>query len=788
MDIKNCIFIVLMLFFCVKAPSKSYNKELGGITSTYDGVDVNIKFFTDDIVHISKNPCGNFKKKNSLTVVICPSEVNVSVKDLNSHLVELSSSKLVVKYDTSTGRVSFFDINGKELLTEKDYGTQFTPRSDGKVKSYWVRQAFMLEANEPIYGLGQQQTGKMNQRGQRLELMQRNKSICIPFFQSIKGYGVYWDNYSPTIFEDNLQETSFSSEVGDCSDYYFLYGGTCEGVVKKIRQLTGEVPMMPLWSAGYMQCKAAYESSAELLDVVHRYRNMHIPFDVIIQDWHYWGDNNNWNSMSFDTPQYKDAQAMIDEVHKNNAKFMISIWPSFGPNTKQYKEFKANDMLYHGIVTWPNDGAEIYDAFNPRARDIYWKYAKHLYDMGTDAWWTDATEPEQYREKETDFEVPTYLGTFRRMRNAYPLMTNKGLYEHLRKAGSPRTFIMTRSGFLGLQHYGAAVWSGDVWGCWDHFKKQIPAGVNYSMTGLPYWNTDIGGWDSWLYPKGVSDPAYRELHLRWFQYGTFTPIMRSHNYGCPVEVYRFGKPGDLAYDVMLKYIKIRYRLLPYIYGLMGGVTFHSGMILRGLPMDFPQDSTTFNLEGEYLFGKSILVAPVTDSLYTARTEQGTSVDMKEAKNWTVYLPKGVDWYDIWTTEKFRGGQTIEKKVPMDVIPIYVRAGSIIPLGPDVEYAGEKKWDDLEIRVYPGNNGKFTLYEDEGVNYNYEEGAYSEITFLWNDSQRLLTISPRKGRYKNMLSRRTFHITICDSHNTRGFSKSSATKAIKYDGKRLCLKF
>lgn len=785
---KKLLLFSIFLFSTICAVAENAGEVKPALSATTQGMEISVYFFSDDIVRVVKAPQGHGNLTSSLVVLMKPGATELSKPQENGSIRSVSSKSLTVSLNTTTGKVSFYDKSGKQLLTEKDYGTQFTPRMDGKDKSYWVRQAFMLDTNEPIYGLGQQQTGKMNQRGQRLELMQRNEHICIPLFQSVKGYGVYWDNYSPTIFEDNQQETSFSSEAGNCSDYYFLYGGNMDGVVAKTRQLTGDVPMMPLWSAGYLQCRAAYESTDEVREVVHRYRKERIPLDVIIQDWHYWGENDNWNSMSFDVPQYKDAQAMIDDVHKNNVKFMISVWPSFGKNTAQYKEFDANNMLYHGVVTWPNDGAEIYDAFNPKARDIYWKYLKHLYDMGTDAWWTDATEPEQYEERESDFNVPTYLGTFRRVRNAYPLMTNMGVYQHLRQASNTRNFIMTRSGYLGMQHYGAATWSGDVSGCWEDFKKQIPAGINYTLTGLPYWNTDIGGWNPWQYPKGLKDPAYREMHVRWFQFGAFSPIMRSHNLGVPVELYQFGGPGDLAYDVQLQYIKIRYRLLPYIYSTMGDVTLHNGSIMRGLPMDFPQDTKTYDLDSEFLFGKSMLVAPVTDSLYTARTDHGTEVNLKDVKTWSVYLPEGSDWYDIWTSEKLSGGQTVNREVPMDIMPVYVKAGTILPLGPDMQYTGEKKWSDLEIRIYPGKDGKFVLYEDETDNYNYENGKYTEIPFTWNDAKRTLTIGKREGAFNGMLKNRKFHITICNKQNAHGFSPSKATKSVSYSGKQSVIKF
>lgn len=779
-----------MLLVCLAFDlcAQAYSKTASGIRAVVQEMDVEVSFYTPSIVRVLKYPSQTNPLKESLSVIKEKEPVSFHVIEQSANEVVLSTSDLNVYYNLKTGKVSFASNDGKPLLTEKDYGTQFTRRKDAKEYSYEVRQAFMLDAAEPVYGLGQQQDGLMNQRNQKLILHQKNTKICIPFFQSVKGYGVYWDNYSPTTFMDNPQELSFTSEVGACSDYYFMYGIDMDGVIARVRELTGEAPMFPLWTMGFWQCRERYKSQDELLEVVHKYRKLGIPLDGIIQDWQYWGPNSNWNSMSFDNPEFPEPQKMIDEVHRNNAHLMISVWASFGANTPQYKEMEPKGMLYD-IMTWPMDSVKPYDAFNPEAREIYWRYMKNLFDLGVDAWWTDCTEPDHFRIRESDFDLPTYLGSFRKVRNAFPLQTNKGIYEHLRAATSnKRAFLMSRSAFMGQQRYAAASWSGDVDGCWEDFKEQIPAGLNFSLCGIPYWNSDIGGFSPWRYPNGLKDPAYHELQVRWFQFGTFCPIMRSHNTGFPSEIYQFGKEGDWAYDTQVKYVHLRYRLLPYIYSMCWGITDRQESMMRALVMDFPHDPLVYDMGNEYLFGNSILVAPVTDSLYTARTATGTEVRMDTPKTWPVYLPMGTDWYDFWTMEKQPGGQTIRKEVPIDIIPLYIKAGTILPMGPPVQFASEKSWDNLEVRIYPGKDARFVLYEDESDNYNYEEGKYSTIHFIWNDASRQLTIDERTGQFPRMLKNRRFNVTVCTDKADAGNQSLTPDKIIRYSGGKMTTQF
>ncbi|WP_308762576.1 TIM-barrel domain-containing protein [uncultured Bacteroides sp.] len=784
---RRIIIYILFCIYCVGVNAQKLQKTDSGIIAETCGMVIEIDFYTPSIVRVMKYPVRTIPKKESLVVIKEKEKISWQLDSLSENELFLISNEVKVGYNRLTGKVSFFSINDLSLLNEKDYGTQFTKRHDGKECAYEVRQAFMLEPNEAIYGLGQHQKGLMNQRNQKLYLRQQNTEICIPFFQSIKGYGVYWDNYSPTTFIDNPQELSFNSEVGACSDYYFMYGQNMDGVVKDVRILTGRAPMFPLWTMGFWQCRERYKSQDELLDVVYNYRRLRIPFDGIVQDWQYWGDNDNWNSMRFDNPRFPNPKKMIDEVHRNNAHIMISVWPSFGVNTPIYKELESRGMLYD-IVTWPMENVKPYDAFNPEARNIYWKYLKYLQELGIDAFWTDATEPDHFDIKESDFDLQTYLGSFRKVRNAYSLQTNGGIYEHYRKINpNKRLFLLTRSSFLGQQRYAAASWSGDVDASWENFKKQIPAGLNFSLCGIPYWNTDIGGFSPWQYPNGLKDPAYHELHVRWFQFGTFSGIMRSHNTIFPVELYQFGKKGDWVYDVQEKFINLRYRLLPYIYSMMWNVTSAGGSFMRALPMDFPDDVNVYNLGTEFLFGKSILVSPVTDSLYTKRTANGTIVSMDAVKSVPVYLPMGEKWYNFWTNESFDGGKIINCKAPIDIIPLYIKSGSILPMGPFVQYASEKKWDELEIRIYPGKDGSFILYEDEFDNYNYEEGSFSTIKFSWNDKEHTLIIDNRSGDYKGMLKKRKFKIAIISSENACGINDAKEYKSVNYVGKRIVVK-
>ena len=758
--------------------------------------DVKIEFITPSIVHVVKGT-----PTKSLVVTAKPQDVAVS-RNGNTW----KSSELTVKLEPETETLVFLTNKGKVLLKEK--GIRIVRKNTG---DFEVSQSFFLDKDEAIYGLGTIQNGKMNRRGEKKRMEQSNLEDFQNVLQSIKGWGIYWENYSPTLFEDNAEGMSFTSESGEGVDYYFMYGGSADGVIAKMRELTGDVPMFPLWTYGFWQSKERYKTARETESIVDKYRELQVPLDGIIQDWQYWGSNYLWNAMDFLSEDFSNGKQMIDNVHKKHAHFMISIWASFGPMTQQFRELEAKGLLMP-FETWPQSGishvwppmkdypsgVKVYDAFSPEARAIYWKYLKKLYDYGTDAWWMDSTDPDFFDPRESDYEHKVYGGTWRSQRNAFPLETVRGIYQSQRKDypnASKRVFIMTRSSYAGQQHYGSNMWSGDVNSSWDMLRKQVPAGLSFTLTGNPNFNTDIGGFFCSSYnTKGSGsapkNPQFQELYVRWMQYGLFCPVFRSHGADAPREIWQFGQKGEPVYDAIEKMIRLRYRLIPYLYSTAWQVTKNNDSYMRPLFADFAADKKVWNMTDEFMFGRSILAAPIVDPQYTEekviRTDAMTGWDRKEVNSekvnsekldWTAtksavkYLPKGATWYDFWTNKKYQGGKTVTLETSLDRVPMFVRAGSILPLGPEMQYVGEKAWDNLELRLYPGADGSFTFYEDEGDNYNYERGVYSTITFLWNDRSRTLTIGQRQGEYPGMLTSRQFTVILPDG----------TSKTVTYDG-------
>ena len=757
--------------------------------------DVKVEFFTPSIVHIVKG-----QPTKTLVITAKPEQVAVTQKGNT-----WTSSELIVKQD-GKGNLTFLTSKGKVLLREKSCDINK------------VSQTFTLDKDEAIYGLGTIQNGKMNRRGETKRMEQSNLEDFQSVLQSIKGWGIYWENYSPTLFEDNANGMSFTAEAGEGIDYYFMYGGSADGVIAQMRHLSGDVPMFPLWTYGFWQSKERYKSAAETESIVDKHRELQVPLDGIIQDWQYWGPNYLWNAMDFLSEEFVKGPQMIKNVHAKHAHFMISIWASFGPQTQQFRELNEKGLLLP-IETWPQSGlshiwpprmdypsgVKVYDAFSPVARDIYWKHLKRLYDYGTDAWWMDSTDPDFFNPRESDYEHKVYGGTWRSQRNAFPLETVRGIYQaqrrdysltsHSSPLTSKRVFIMTRSSFAGQQHYGSNMWSGDVASSWDMLRKQIPAGLSFSLTGNPNFNTDIGGFFCGSYNtrgpgSAPQNPQFQELYVRWMQYGLFCPVFRSHGADAPREIWQFGKKGEPVYDAIEKMIRLRYRLIPYLYSTAWQVTSANGSYLRPLFSDFAADKKVWNTTDEFMFGRSILAAPIVDPQYTeekivkedamtgwdrkdvrGKMEDGRSVDWSVSKSVVKYLPKGALWYDFWTNKTYKGGWNVTLETSFDRVPMFVRAGSILPLGPEVQYVGEKAWDNLELRVYPGADGDFTLYEDEGDGYNYEKGIYATITFHWNNKTRTLTIGNRKGEYPGMLKTRQFTIVLPDG----------TTTTIDYDG-------
>ncbi len=800
MKVKQILLALAILFsICDNSIAQSFQKTDGGIKTTINKTDVEIQFYTPSIVRIIKSPEGSSFTKKSLSVIAVPQKINFTAKQQAGTLT-IKSDSVTVQCNLGSGTIRFYTIAGTNLLSEKENSTSFKPFNDAGSNTYSIEQAYALDKDEAIYGLGQQQKGKMVQRNLTLNMVQGNTDDYIPFFQSAKGFGLFWDNYSPTVFSDNTESTSFKSDVGDCIDYYFMYGGNADGVIGCMRNLTGQAPMFPLWTYGFFQSKERYKSQEELVEVVKKYRQLGVPLDGIIQDWQYWGSNYLWNAMDFLNDEFPRPEKMVSDIHGLHAHLTISIWNSFGPQTKQYHELDSIGALMN-FSTWPQSGStlwppkrdypsgvRVYDPYNPTARDIYWKYLNKMHLLGIDGWWMDSSEPDHLDFKPSDLDNKTYLGSFRKVRNAFPLMTVGGVYTHQRVVdSSKRVFILTRSAFAGQQRYGANTWSGDVTASWNALRNQISAGLNFSLCGIPYWNSDIGGFFLWNFKKKLEDPEYRELYVRWLQFGTFCPMMRSHGADAPREIYQFGKKGDKAFDAIEKYINLRYRLLPYIYSTSWDVTANHSSMMRALVMDFATDKNALDINDQFMFGKSIMVNPVTNAMYIKPVINGRDTswveDFSTVRSKEVYLPAGTNWVDFWTGEKFAGGKKIQKETPVDIIPLFVKAGSIIPIGPEVQYTAEKKWDDIEIRVYEGGNGEFTLYEDENDNYNYEKGAYSTIGFSWNDVKKELTIGNRKGAFPGMLASRKFNITIIGRKNMEGKN----TKQILYTGEKIIIK-
>ncbi|KDN56229.1 xylosidase [Flavobacterium seoulense] len=771
---------MITTLIATRMTAQSIEQTKQGVQFSAQNLDVKIEFYSNNIVRVYKTPQGVSYNKKSLSVVKLPENTTVSFEQKGNTTV-LKSNSIQVDVNPVTGGISFYDNSGKLLLKDKDYGTQFSALDDAGMPSYTIRAGFLLDKEEPVYGVGQIMDNKFNRRNSSHHMQNENMSTYSPYFMSVKGYGVFWDNYSISDFNDNPQELSFQG-IGHCSDYYFMYGKNADGVIAQVRDLTGKAPMLPLWAYGFFQSKERYTTQDESLDVLKKYRALKVPLDVIIQDWRYWPEfhktDSLWNSQSFDKERFPNPKKWADEIHKLNAKLLIVTWPGFGPKTEQRKEFDSKNMIIK-FDTWPpKSGARPYDVYNPEALDIYWRYLnKGIFSyIGNDGWWLDSTEPDHINKKDSDFLLPTHLGTYRSVKNAFSMMHNKGIATNQRLTNdNKRVVILTRSGFIGQQRYGSNTWSGDVASSWEMLEKQIPAALNYTLMGIPNWNSDIGGFFAgrWKKDGGNNNPEFQELYVRWMQFGTFCPMMRSHGTDLPREIWNFGERGSWCFDAQEKAINLRYKLLPYIYSTSWDVSHNNGTFMRPLIMDFANDSKTHEIGNEYLFGRSLLVAPVTQY---------------KARNWQVYLPQGSDWYNFWTNEYYKGGQSVATETAIDKVPLYVKAGSIIPFGPEVQFSTEKKWDNLEIRIYPGADGEFLLYEDENDNYNYEKGIYSTITFKWNDKEKKLTIEDREGRFPSMLKSRKFKIAIANRNDVIADSSPKSGKLISYNGKKIVVKF
>jgi len=582
---------------------------------------------------------------------------------------------------------------------------------------------------------------------------------------------------------------SFWSEMGDKMDYYFVSGNSMDDVISGYRTLTGKATIMPDWAMGFWQSRERYKTQDELLEAVAEYRKRNIPIDNIVLDWSYWPEKE-WGSHKFDLSRFPDAKAMIDSVHKQNSHIMISVWPKFYETTDNFKQFQSKGWMYmqaikDSVRDWIGSGyvGSFYDAYNADARKLFWKQMyDNLYTKGIDAWWMDASEPDIYSNSSIEYRKklmhPTALGSANKYFNAYALMNANAIYNGQRSVdNNKRVFLLTRSGFAGLQKYSTATWSGDIGTRWEDLKSQISAGLNFAMSGVPFWTMDIGGFcvekryeegQRTFDKTGVENAdlkEWRELNLRWFQFGAFCPLFRSHGQFPYREIYNLAPENHLVYKSLVYYDELRYQLMPYIYTLNGMAHFNDYTLMRSLVMSYTNDKNTYGIGDQFLLGPSLMVCPVYKY---------------EARKRDVYFPAGNQWYDFYTGKMIEGGQKLSVEAPLERIPLFVPAGSILPVGPVMQYASEKKADDIEIWVYAGKDGKFSLYEDEGVNYNYERGNYSNIAFNYNDAENKLTIGQREGEFAGMLHDRIFRVKLVGK-------AGAEVKVIQYNGSKVEVK-
>ena len=599
--------------------------------------------------------------------------------------------------------------------------------------------------------------------------------------------------------EAEKNQLSIWSEMAPDMDYYFIAGQNLDEVISGYRTLTGKASLYPKWTLGFWQSRERYQSSKDIEDNMKKFRDLHIPVDNIVQDWNYW-KLDSWGSHEFEAARYPNPQAMLDSVHAMNGRFMISVWPKFYDTVKNYKELDSKGWMYHQAIKddihdWLGFRGSFYDAYSDGARKMFWRqmdenlYTK--YKFGIDAWWMDASEPNVrdctpmwYRKA---LSGPTALGTSTEYFNAYSIVNADAIYNGQRSVNpNQRVFLLTRSGFAGEQRYSTATWSGDIATRWEDMRAQMTAGLNYSMAGLPFWGMDQGGFcveNRYVAAQQEFDKTgkenadlkeWRELQARWNQFGCFVPLYRTHGQWPTREVWNIAPADHPAYKTIVAYDKLRYRLMPYLYSMAGMVHFKDYTMMRGLVMDFNGDDNVYDIKDQWMFGPALMACPVGEY-------------QKYSRN--VYLPKQKGWYDFYTGKHYAGGQTIVADAPFDKIPVFVPEGSILPVGPEMEWSDQKKAELIDLYVYAGKDGSYTLYEDEGTNYNYEKGKYAMIDFKYNDAKKTITIAARKGAFDGMLQKRRFNIVLVSDNNQQGISLAKAPKGkmVKYAGKAVTVK-
>ncbi|HEV2578122.1 MAG TPA: TIM-barrel domain-containing protein [Acidobacteriaceae bacterium] len=798
-----------------------------------------VRFVSDSIARITYTRGRAFLDKPSRIVVAQEVGGEFGLRE-DSQSYVLSAGPLTVAVNRSTGALSYYSPTGDLLTREPDRGGRtLAPKvvmrnvfREGVViataqsidgaratvaehetifdrEAFEAKVEFVFGQDEALFGLGSHEEGYGNLRGHVRELYQQNMKAVVPHLVSTRGYSVLLDCCSLTIFRDDDQGSYWWADVVDELDYYFIYGGDFDGVMCGYRRLTGATPLPPKWAFGYVQSKERYVTAEEMIVVVAEYRRRQIPLDCIVLDWKSWPNGMGWGQKSFDTLRFPDPAGFIEKLHAMGARLMVSIWPIMTGGCENQRELNDRHLMLGNQST--------YNAFLPEARACYWEQARRgLFAHGVDAWWCDCTEP-----FEADWAGAVKPSPGERLQinteasklyldageiNAYSLVHSQGIYEWQRSESSDKRVLnLTRSSYAGQHRFGTFTWNGDVSATWETLRRCIPEGVNFCATGEAYWTVDAGGFfvdkrpDLWFWrgaysggcrgltpmdalapdpnDTGSTDLGFWELYTRWLQYAAFLPMFRSHGTDVPREIWRFGEEDSPFYNAIAASIRFRYRLLPYIYSLAAAVTRDGVAMVRAVALEFPLDIGTHAIKDEFLFGQSLLVCPVTQPMYY---DQGSRAINDVAKLREVYLPAGCKWFDLWKSKLYEGGQTVVVDAPLEHIPVFVRAGCIVPMTQPMQFVDEVRNAAYEVRIYTGADASFLLYEDAGDGYAYENGEYAQVSIEWNQQLRRLIVNAREGGFPEMIREREYRILFISADGTR-------QQSLLYKGEEICLR-
>jgi len=728
---------------------ENWRKEENALWLQTTGGTLRIQPLASGSLHVQFGSADAIKNTKSYAVTELPVVACFEVEEQADQIV-LKTEKIKATVDKQAGYISLFDATGKLLVQELPEGAKYNI-SESTVQTFCK---YRLHDNEALYGLGQFRDNLLNLRNAERELIQFNTQAAVPVIYSTRGWGLFWDNPTRTIYKDDATGMSFLSDYGDIIDYYFFTGERLDDLVSAYRSLTGKAPMTPDWTLGFHQSRNKYATQSEVLEVARRMEQEKIPMSSIFIDYFYW-EKYGTGSHRFDETLFPNANQMLDSLHRiYDTKAVITIWPTFQPGITNYEELAEKGFILEGAKAL--DGF-IYDAFHPEAAKLYWKQVSKLVDYPIDGWFLDGPEPDHIV---SFLPTTTYAGPAVKVRNLYPLVHATTFYNGLLQARpNQRPYILTRCAWASQQKTGTAIWSGDIPTTFEELACQVAAGLSFTATGIPYWTTDIGGY----YGGDPADKEYQELFTRWFQYGTFCPVFRSHgrrypgDRTTPNELWAYGAE---AQRICSDFIELRYKLLPYIYSLSGMVTHQDYTPMRLLAFDFPEDTNVLDCKDQFMYGPAFLICPVLEAGAISRQ---------------VYLPAGQKWIDFRTGNEYTGGVTMVAEAPANHIPIYIRAGSIIPSYPTLQKHITTEIP-LDVCVYKGADGYFELYEDDGETLDYQKSVYSIIPFTWNEKEQTLIIGDKKGKFGK--KEREFIIRY---KNANG---SDLHKKVKYVGDKM----